>query len=96
MKRLHLRPQARRDLHSIRQYTRATWGIVQTKSYLRAIERAFIRIAENPEIGQSYSSETQTYRRMRAGLHVIFFRVISDAVLIVRVLHEKMNFDDHL
>ena len=96
MMRWQLRPEARRDLEKIRQYTRNTWGALQARAYLRELEGAFRKIAENPKIGRPHAGTTYVYRRISAGSHVIFFRVNDDTLLIVRVLHERMDFDRHL
>jgi len=36
------------------------------------------------------------YRKVRAGSHIIFFKVTTDGIDVVRILHQKMDFNRHL
>ena len=49
-----LRPKARADLDGIWAYTAETWGLEQAQTYVRALNRAFNRLAKKPELGRLY------------------------------------------
>ncbi len=86
---------AERDLEEIWQYTVDKWSFEQANRYLEGLMSAFGTIAEDPvHAGLSYEHIRPGYRRYRYVRHMIFYREMSDGtVLIVRVLHERMNVD---
>ena len=45
-------PRAAQDLRNIPRYTLQTWGRKQRDTYLRAIDRRFSWLAENPNLGK--------------------------------------------
>jgi toxin ParE1/3/4 len=96
MGKFFLRPKAVADLESIWDYTVDTWDAQQAERYLRMLNRAFTDLAENPSLGRSADFIRRGYRRHLAGRHVVFYRVIDTGIDVVRVLHQKMDFDRHL
>jgi len=36
------------------------------------------------------------YRKKKSGSHVIFFKLIDDGIDVIRILHQRMDFDRHL
>ena len=93
MKEIRLRPAAEADIAGIREYTRRTWGAEQASRYLRGLGRRFQEIACG--VAVSRQSERNT-RCARYRTHLIYFRVADTHVLIVRVLHERMDAPSHL
>lgn len=91
-----LRPKAVEDLESIWDYTVKTWGEEQAETYLRLINRGFVDLSRDPSLGRSCDEIREGYRKLRVGRHVIFYRPASEAVEIVRVLHQAMDFEQHL
>ena len=96
MGRFFLRPKAVADLESIWDYTVDTWDEQQAERYLRMLNRAFADLAENPSLGRSADFIRSGYRRHLAGRHVVFYRVIDTGIDVVRVFHQRMDFDRHL
>lgn len=96
MKRLMLRPAAKRDLVEIRDYTIRTWGKQQAIDYLSGIEACFARINAQPEHGLPFLTEVGDYKRVKCGSHYVFYREAPEVVAIIRILHEKMDFERHL
>jgi toxin ParE1/3/4 len=96
MTRWRLRPQAEQDLRSIRAYTRRTWGDAQARRYLAAIRDVITRAAQSPELGSPHHHPRHVFRRVRAGRHVIVYRVFDDLLVVVRILHERMDIDAQL
>lgn len=96
MKKLLFRPAARRDLIEIRAYTVRNWGKLQAVEYLSSIEACVGRINAQPEHGSLFPTDIGEYRRVKCGSHYVFYRVSPDVVAIIRILHEKMDFERHL
>lgn len=78
------------DLRNILRYTMKTWGRVQTKRYSAGLKDCFQLLAHSPLVGRSCESIRPGLRRFEHGKHVVFYVVLADRVLIVRVLHQKM------
>jgi toxin ParE1/3/4 len=94
--RIHIQVRARADLKSIWHYSRQQWGEEQAETYLRDIERTIGKIAENPEIGFSCSYVRNGYRQYSVKRHMIFYKILSDRISVVRVLHERMDYKTNL
>lgn len=67
----------------------------QRNHYLKQIDDAFRLLCENPLIGRERSYVKFGYRSYQQGSHVIYYKV-TDAVEIIRVLHERMDVELHL
>lgn len=96
MTRYILSPLARADLDNIWEHTSKRWDDDQAEAYLRMIQAAIDTVTANPKLGRPYDDVRAGYWRHRAGSHLILYRETSDAIDIVRVLHEKMDIGSHL
>jgi len=96
MLKLKLTPQAVNDLEEIYNYTFANWGIHQAEKYQDDLFDWMKIITENPNIGKAYPFSKLLYRKSHINKHLIFYRVDDKDCIVVRVLHERMNFEDHL
>jgi toxin ParE1/3/4 len=96
MKRIVLARAAASDIDGIEAFTRERWGESQAQEYVIKLSAAVGRIAARPEIGRRYVELGIDLRRIVAGRHVIFYEDRDDHVLIVRILHERMDFSRHL
>ena len=63
---------------------------------MRLIDRSFRELAKNPALGRPCDFIREGYRKHLAGRHVIFYRTMDTGVDVVRVLHQRMDFDRHL
>lgn len=77
-------------------YSYETWGERQTDLYLSSLDQAFVLLGEDPNRGVSCDELVAGYRKFRQGRHVIFYREISEGIEIIRILHERMDFESHL
>jgi plasmid stabilization system protein ParE len=57
---------------------------------------AFQRLAELPDLGRDASHIRPGYRKIETVSRSVFHRKTNDGVLIVRILHQRMDFDRHL
>lgn len=96
MGRVTLTPKAKADLEDIWDFTFARWGLVQAEKYVRdlwsSMEKQVSDLAQSIDIAEVRPG----YKKVRAGSHVIFFKVTLDGIDVVRILHQKMDFNRHL
>jgi toxin ParE1/3/4 len=84
------------DLISIGRYTQQTWGREQRNKYLSMLDNGFYTIAQQPEIGVACDFIRSGYRKYHVGRHLIFYRISTTHIEIVRILHERMDIPNHL
>lgn len=96
MSRYALRPRARADLADIWSYTASQWGVDQAETYIRQIRSAVEAVAANPGLGKSCDEVRAGYRRYPAGMHLLFYKLSSEGVDVIRILHRRMDFERHL
>ena len=96
---LKILPKAATDIKQILKYTQRVWGDEQRKKYKAAINRCLKDIQANPsprikseDCGNGYFRRhlDKKYR------HYIFYRVTTDSIVIVRLLHDSMDSGRHL
>ena len=89
-------PRAAADIDRIYDFTEARWGPEQAETYtfeLRAICR---RLCETPRPGRSAGDVRKGYFVCPIGSHNIFFREEKLKIVIVRILHNRMDLSRHL
>ncbi len=96
MLKIHKQGLAEKDLINIWLYSFENWGEAQADKYHDQLIEAFSTIALNPSIGTDCNDVRQDYRKYQINRHIIFYRVINDIVHIIRVLGEKMDYNQHL
>lgn len=89
---LSFAPRAQRDVDEIIRYTLHHWGKAQVAEYKEAMKSALRAIVEYPSMGKLH----QGYHSYPAGKHVIFYRISGAEILIIRILHERMDSGRHL
>jgi toxin ParE1/3/4 len=87
---------ARLDLVEIGQYTENRWGERQRDKYLGDIDGCLYLLAEEPEIGRERSELRKGCFSYSVGKHVIFYAHDSEALYVLAVLHERMDYERHL
>ena len=96
MSGLVLSPRAQSDLEAIWDYSAEHWGEDQAEEYLRALWRGIEQAAEDPRRGRSCEAIRPGYYRHSVEAHVVFYRMTSTGIDVVRVLHQRMDFRRHL
>jgi toxin ParE1/3/4 len=94
--RFVLSPRAETDLNEIWDYTADRWGLDQAETYTRALWQRIEAIAANPAMGQDCSEIREGYWKIPSGSHVLFYRLIAGGIDVVRILHERMDFERHI
>ena len=96
MTRYVLSPRARADLADIWDYTATRWGAERAEHYLRQLQACIEAAAVEPRLGRSCDDIRSGYRKYPAGSHVLFYRVLGNGIDVVRILHGRMDFGQHL
>ena len=86
---------AERDLDGIHDYTTDRWGIDQAERYLRGLRTACGLLAAG-ELPSRPAGLGAGIRRYRWRSHMLFFRVCPEEILIIRILHARMEALRHL
>jgi len=94
--RFRISKAAKRDLVEIAKYTRTRWGDEQRVRYLTQLDARFQWIARNPEREIASDDIKAEYWRSAEGRHVIFYRISTHGVDIIRILHCRMLPKRHL
>ena len=91
-----LSPRASADIDEIWDYTAQRWDADQAERYVRLIQDAIETVAADPQRARPCDGVRAGYRRYRVGSHVVFFRLVGRRIEIMRILHQRMDFDRHL
>ena len=83
------------DIAGIADYTIKMFGIEQARLYRDGLESAFQLLADDPTKGRSAGEFAPNLRRRNYKSHAIFFIPQPAGILIVRVLHQQMDFQRH-
>jgi toxin ParE1/3/4 len=86
MARVERTSQAELDLTDIFLYI-ARDNIVMAKRVLRDIGRKCSLVASHPSMGRDRSEIFENVRSFPVGNYVVFYRVISEGILLLRILH---------
>ncbi len=96
MKRLDLTEIARADLDSIRRYSTRTWGLEETTKYMNALRDTLKGLVRGAVVPRSRDDLRPGIQMATSGRHCIFFEADEARVLVVRVLHDRMDYRLHL
>jgi toxin ParE1/3/4 len=91
-----LSPRAQRDLDKIWDYSEEFWGVRQADRYVLDLRNALDRLLEHPMLGRLVDDIRVGYRKHRCGSHFIFYRLAGDSIVVVRILHQRMDVAAHL
>ncbi len=83
MRHIDLTEIAGADLKSIRRYSQRTWGPDRTAQYMAALRDN--RDDLRPGLQMAIS-----------GRHCVFFEADQSRILVVRVLHDRMDYQRHI
>lgn len=96
MRLYRLTPAAQHDLSSIWGYTEERCDILQAETYVRDIQSAIERIADDPRRGRPCDGAREGYRQYSVGSHLLFYVESATGVDVIRILHLRMDPDRHL
>jgi toxin ParE1/3/4 len=82
---------ARKDLRGILLHSKQQCGARQRDDYKRDLDRAFDALRANPEMGRPRPDVGSGVRSFVVRRHLILYRVSSDTIRVLRVLHQRMD-----
>ncbi len=97
MAKYKLTNQAVEDLTNIWEYSFEKWSEKQADSYYKMLIENCQLVAENPNIGKSFSEIKEELFGLKANRHIIFYRkLINNPIEITRILHEQMDLKNRI
>jgi toxin ParE1/3/4 len=88
---LVLSPRSLDDLKDTHQYGVLNWGAAQASDYLNTLKACFWKLTEQPEMGVEREELLPNMRSFSIENHIIFYRLQSRHIEIVRVLHARQD-----
>ena len=83
------------DLEDVFSYTEEEFGSNQAVKYLLELEDVFVGLAQSPELGRERNEIKEGLRSFPAGSHIVFYRILSEHIRIVRVMHGSRDLPKH-
>ncbi len=96
MSELVLSPRAKLDLSEIWDYTLSHWGADQAEKYVRNLWSTMQQVSSDPAKSVEIGDVRKGYRKISSGSHVVFFKATGDGIDVVRILHQRMDFQRQL
>jgi toxin ParE1/3/4 len=90
-----LSEKAKADLREIWNYTEDRWGEQQADTYYRDIIKTFELLATGERQGRK-SDVRDGYLKYPVGQHFVYFTKGESKIIVIRVLHGRMDVDRHL
>ncbi len=87
---------AERDVIDIFLHGVTQFGADQAERYLEGINTKIQMAAEHPDFGSDYSFVIEGLRRYEVTSHAIYYRATPSGILVLRVLHGRMDPGRHL
>ncbi|TWH01577.1 toxin ParE1/3/4 [Ochrobactrum sp. J50] len=90
-----LTPLAEADLEDILVYALHEWSVEQADSYINDVIDAFEGLRDDSKRGR-FADIRPGYLKYSVGSHVIYFREHENTLLVVRILHGRVDVGRHL
>lgn len=87
---------AETDLAKMYEHGVATFGLPQAKDYLSGMHSLLQILSDNVTLGRDASEFLSSLRRFSYKAHTIFYLVNEDAIFIVRILNQSMDYESNL
>jgi len=78
---------ADQDIFEVSVYIAQNRGVEAAQGFIDSINEKFLLVATSPGLGRSRDELASGLRSFPVGKYVIFYRLISGGILVVRVLH---------
>lgn len=93
---LIIAPAAQADLKDIYQYGLRQWGQAQSEAYLEILKVKLWSLTEQPLMGTERPELLAGMRSLPIESHILFYRVTTTNVEIIRVLHGRQDPVRHM
>ncbi|VAW34971.1 hypothetical protein MNBD_GAMMA01-845 [hydrothermal vent metagenome] len=91
-----LSPEAKKSLIQIKAFSTNQFGRLRATRYLQDIASRFKELASNPELGKLRNELKAGYYSYFVGSHSIYYRIKTNHIEIIDVLHQSMEPERHL
>tara|TARA_Y100001949_G_scaffold166986_1_gene164216 strand:+ start:284 stop:577 length:294 start_codon:yes stop_codon:yes gene_type:complete len=88
--------KASQDVIKIYQDTAKQWGINQADKYDSGLVNTLKLLQNNPYLGRDRSDIHKGYHHFKYERHIIFYKIRQHDLLIIRILHERMDAVRHI
>ncbi|MBI5165802.1 MAG: type II toxin-antitoxin system RelE/ParE family toxin [Magnetospirillum sp.] len=88
-------PRAEADLEDIWLYSFKNWSLEQADRYHNAIVEAFWDLAAGRKSGRPVDIR-EGYFKHPVGSHMVYYRFTESGLVVVRILHQRMEVGRHL
>ena len=89
-------PRAQADLDEIWDYSAQRWGEDRAERYIRELWEGIKNVAADPRRARPCDEIRAGYHKYAVAEHVLFIRLTVDGIDVVRILHSRMDFGQHL
>ncbi|WP_411195952.1 type II toxin-antitoxin system RelE/ParE family toxin [Rhizobium sp.] len=96
MKTLVLSPAAADDIDRIYDYTEEKWGQDQAEDYILAFRNDCGALAAQTKRGRKIIGLRSGYTALAFRSHFIIYADTEEALIVIRILHRRMNIAAHL
>ena len=90
-----LSSKAGTDLDSILDYSIINFGTDVMIKYHKSLEKCFETLDDNPYLGREVEHIRSDYMCFEHRSHLVFYKKLSQGILIVRILHKSMDAPKH-
>ena len=91
-----LSSKAEIDLSEMYEFGIFKFGLAQAQQYFFSMHEVFGVLAENEDLGRDASEYITDLKRFTFKAHTIFYLQTADGIFIIRVLSQRMDYEDKL
>lgn len=94
MSRYELAASAAADLLEVIRYSKSNWGAERAQRYGEELDLALQQVALVPAMGRTREAIAPGLRSFPVAQHVAFYIQRKDKIIVLRILHPRMNVDE--
>ncbi len=91
-----LSKRAQAQILDILDFSFTQFGELQAREYYQSFQKSFELLVHHPHLGRSIGHIRKGYFRFEHESHIIFYKIKQDEIMIMRVLHQKMDLKRHI
>lgn len=95
MLKIHIKPLARNNPLGIWPYSLEQWGALQADAYLNQLDSSIRQLSQSPQLGRATDDVREGIMLYPCKRHIILYQIHLESLIVVRVLHERMNIHCH-
>jgi toxin ParE1/3/4 len=96
MKHLIVSPGASQDIDAVFDYTDGRWGLDQAITYTLGIKSTLQQICGGKRRGRRIPQLAAAYLSVSYQSHYLIYRETRQSIVLIRILHQRMNIGRHL